>query len=147
MIAVLTMIGLVVPSLGFAACKSNPSKLWICRNSPAWEDGYLIPPKVADECVENADKVKLIPVLQATRNTAIEQRDTALKAVDALKQSLDAQQHVVDKITQDRARLSVRVDGLTAELSTRLETWQVVLMVSGGLLLGSGVGFVAGKVL
>lgn len=146
MTAVLTTIGLVLPSPSEAACKTNPSKLWLCRNSPAWADGYLVPPKVADECVENADKVKLIPVLQATRDTAIAQRDTALKAVDSLKLSLTDQQRVIDTLGIDRAKLSVRVDNLSMELATRLETWQVVLMVGGGVLLGSGVGYFAGKV-
>jgi hypothetical protein len=97
--------------------------------------------------VENADKVKLIPVLQATRDTAIAQRDTALKAVDSLKLSLTDQQRVIDTLGLDRAKLSVRVDNLSMELATRLETWQVVLMVGGGVLLGSGVGYFAGKVL
>jgi hypothetical protein len=147
MTAVLTTIGLVLPSPSEAACKTNPSKLWLCRNSPAWADGYLVPPNVADECVENADKVKLIPVLQATRDTAISQRDTALKAVDSLKLSLGDQQRVINTLRGERAKLSVRVDNLSMELSNRLETWQVVLMVGGGVLLGSGIGFVAGKVL
>lgn len=147
MTAVLTTIGLALPSQSEAVCKTNPSKLWLCRNSPAWADGYLVPPKVADECVENADKVKLIPVLQATRDSAIAQRDTALKAVDSLKLSLGDQQRVIDTLSGERAKLSLRVDNLSMELSNRLETWQVVLMVSGGVLLGSGIGFVAGKVL
>lgn len=147
MTAVLTTIGLALPSQSEAVCKTNPSKLWLCRNSPAWADGYLVPPKVADECVENADKVKLIPVLQATRDSAIAQRDTALKAVDSLKLSLGDQQRVIDTLSGERAKLSLRVDNLSMELSNRLETWQVVLMVGGGVLLGSGIGFVAGKVL
>ncbi len=138
---------LLMPSLTWGGCRTNPSKLWICRNSPAWDDGYLIPTTTADLCASNAEQVKLIPALRATRDQAIEQRDTALKAVDGLKLSLADQQRVIGVLAQDRSRLGLKISSLEQDLANRTPRWQVVILVGGGLVLGGITGWVAGRVL
>ena len=97
--------------------------------------------------MSNAEQVKLIPALQATRDQAIDQRDTALKAVDSLKLSLADQQRVFGSVSQDRNRLVLKVSSLEQDLASRTPLWQVVLLVGGGVVVGGATGWFVGKVL
>ena len=69
------------------SCTTRQSDRWICVGDAAWQTGYLVEPGVMGRIVamrsEHRELRLLVDRLVLERDTAIEQRDTALVAAKA----------------------------------------------------------------